>query len=1385
MRDALLKKLLFRSIKTVWALFATAVLVLAVIISLLKVTLPYADKYKGEIESYVFNNFNADINIGSIGASWEKLGPVIILNDVTMSASEQAPLDISIMETKVSIDFWRSLQEQRLVTGTFQLNGINTYINSSVFFKVRPQSQGSQLFEGLSHLFLAQIQQFQVTDSTIIVRHTDGVNQTFQIDNLSWLNEGNRHRGQGDVYIDGFSDNSLSFRMDLYGQRRSEIFGAIYLEAQQVDITPWLTQFIGEHIAVTSTEGNFRVWSEVSDGLVKQFQVEIENTGVRWNKQDAEKELFIDEASLKWQQSKSDWALIANEIKLRTEQQQPSPFHLNLIRRNKQTELIANDVDLNTITQLFSLFSATKETSLLANTNVSGDVNSLHISWPDEADMMAYVDVDNFSFLPEVAINEAYLGLTDLSLKGAWKGNEGRFSMTGLSGELDTQDTFEQPIKYDTLKIISDIKLSSEGTEVWLPEIRLENNDIKIKANAQYLNYDDAHLSVFAEIVGPSQGKIPNYLPKYLIGDNTLSYLNRSIQKGRGELTQVVIDGDPADMPFDVEAPNRQGTFLVTAGLKDTFFEFSEDWPALRNLDATLIVNKMDMYINAHSGDISDLKVNNDVFAHIDLAAQSTVLKLDIQPDNLEFSKFHSLVKTTPLKDSIGDVFEFVLLEGKGDAKVHLSIPLSDGPDESGKIPEFLVRGDVLTKKAGLQLPSLNLDIQNLSSAVSFENAAFAIKDASGLWNSLPIDFNITGNDGSAGYKLDGKIDASWQHSDVAKQINGPISDYFSGELNSTISLSVNIEEGDDYQYFVDANTDLTKAGYKLTGPLQKAVGEASSVNISVLGDATSNDIYIDLNEDLNFIGVVPTSSSKMEQAILTIGEHLTPTSVLLPDSGFNIDIKLPNIDFDSTLSFVLDLIDSLPSGAGDSEPVLDSPTLISGQFGRVDILGQEWSNITLSAKPKNNDWLFNLVGEAIEAEVVVPELIESEGITINADYLHIKNTPVEADTDNVESTLNSAELISGLPALHIVCKVCTYNDKPLGRITLDTFTRDTSLFIEKAEMEYQRNKVSLAGMWIGNEDSGETTITGDAYSRYFGPWMLDWGFNSGIKQSDFKSKLSLTWDGAPHEFEFESLNGEVTFEMGEGYLSEISDKGARIFSLFSLNSLYRKLKFDFNDVFQKGLFYNDIKGSLTVESGVVYTENIRMDGVAGNMNMRGFTNLTASTLNYDVTFKPKITSSIPVIAAWLAPGSAGLSLLAGIAIDKIIEKADVVSEVRLKVTGDLADPKVQEVKRFTKTIELPRPPQKPIEPVIPEANKTETEEKTNNEPVLEQNNKPATNNVEPLNKESMNKAPLKKEPLKKEPLKKESLNKESMKNDSSNKESEVSKVENDKGDGQ
>lgn len=109
-----------------------------------------------------------------------------------------------------------------------------------------------------------------------------------------------------------------------------------------------------------------------------------------------------------------------------------------------------------------------------------------------------------------------------------------------------------------------------------------------------------------------------------------------------------------------------------------------------------------------------------------------------------------------------------------------------------------------------------------------------------------------------------------------------------------------------------------------------------------------------------------------------------------------------------------------------------------------------------------------------------------------------------------------------------------------------------------------------------------------------------------------------------------------MDWQLGQGYLNDVSDRGARLFSLLSLESILRKLRFDFRDVFANGLFFTEFTGRFDIENGVVTTRNAKMDGSAGNMEISGTSNLVTDAIDYQLFYVPKVTSSLPVILAWM-----------------------------------------------------------------------------------------------------------------------------------------------------
>ena len=119
-----------------------------------------------------------------------------------------------------------------------------------------------------------------------------------------------------------------------------------------------------------------------------------------------------------------------------------------------------------------------------------------------------------------------------------------------------------------------------------------------------------------------------------------------------------------------------------------------------------------------------------------------------------------------------------------------------------------------------------------------------------------------------------------------------------------------------------------------------------------------------------------------------------------------------------------------------------------------------------------------------------------------------------------------------------------------------------------------------------------------------------------------------------------------------------------------------------------------------------MYTDNIKMEGSAGDLAIKGNTNLVEGTLDYRMSYKPNLTSSLPVLG-WIATLNP-VAIIAGVAIDEVIT-SKVVSEFTFELTGTIDNPDLKEVNRKNENISVGRP----TPPKIIEQEKTNGETET------------------------------------------------------------------------
>ena len=130
-------------------------------------------------------------------------------------------------------------------------------------------------------------------------------------------------------------------------------------------------------------------------------------------------------------------------------------------------------------------------------------------------------------------------------------------------------------------------------------------------------------------------------------------------------------------------------------------------------------------------------------------------------------------------------------------------------------------------------------------------------------------------------------------------------------------------------------------------------------------------------------------------------------------------------------------------------------------------------------------------------------------------------------------------------------------------------------------------------------------------------------------------------------------------------------------------------------------MFYSELKGDFSLKDGVAYTDNVLMKGAAGDLSVVGNTNLNNSELDYRMTYKPNLTSSLPVLA-WIATLNP-VTFLAGVALDEVITSS-VIAEINFEVTGNLDEPQFKQVSRKNKNISVGKSSPPKIVDKLPES---------------------------------------------------------------------------------
>jgi uncharacterized protein (TIGR02099 family) len=1374
-----------RWLKRLYKLLAISLVVFAVLISTLRLFLPYAHNYRENVEDYLNATYNTDISIGSFTMGWQESGPTLIAREVELLSREDAKIFIDSLE--VELDFWRSIRARQLVTQDFAISGAELEFqqivaqkndNSAADDVIDDTLEGGVLVDSVSAILLEQISRFSIRDSHVLYRTIAGV-RAFTINELHWLNSDDRHRANGTVIVDGLSSNNLKVLLDFRGNEFDKLTGQVYLEANEINITPWLGRALAIEDEDTHSSINFSTWLNVNAGKPEFIQLALGNNKISWQHDNSEQTFEIDGGDVQ-----------INTIDELTYNISTSPITIK--RNGKETNQVSalanvnadtingyiSGIELASFTGVFPLLFDDKSVEeLLVDLAPTGRINDLYFSGNknDIAISANFTDVNShFSYgIPSIE---------NVSGELVYQSNKLHIALNAVDGVLDFDKHFKQPIKYNRLSTDIYAEFLAERWQFSAENVELTSSEISLTADVKVVSEGDkpVTMALLATVIDGNAEFAEHYYPHLLMGENLYDYLDGAIIDGKIKQALVLFNGPLQSFPFD----NHEGIFVVDAELSDSTFIFDSEWPAIKNFAANLNFTNNSMVITSRAGSLSGIDVTG-VEAAIANLSDEQILTVDASFTETAPKLVRNLMDASPMKDSIGLTLAQVKIEEAINGDFSLILPLND-------LDAVVAKGyvDFKGNNVSLQAPSMNF--VKVNGRLNYYNDLISASDIRLDWRGLPLTLNVVAEQSSDHYSVAIETLGQWQNNQWQAQVPDELIKYANGQLDWQGQLALKISD-DNFSYDYQINSSLKELDLALPVPFNKTAGEQVTVNIHAFGGEANSTINAEIGDEIDFYGLLDHQQTSFSLAHLVLGKQ----QLWLPTKGFHITADLENANYQQWQPLVLDILASVEASPENdsttevvsgnhlvaaSPPLLSAPSRINGNIENLLVYGKTFHDLDFDFSPDTNWWLLNLNAKEVRANAKFYPDWHQQGIDLDIDFLHLtalesapvsdiseiasielstekisdvdsKNNTEVISASHVEGTIASnigeskkrsialskvdevqdvldssalvlednkqvlpdidhllnAEVFANMPMIKAKCASCKYGLYDFGEISF-TVERENenTLLLNKFTAKRGNTNMAFDAKWQQDKTQSNTSIKGHLNSDNVAREVEDIGYVSIIKDSGVAITYDVSWQGAPHDFAMATFGGDLSANFDDGYLADVDDKGVRILSLLSLQSLVRKLSFDFRDIFSDGMFYRELEGSFTVKNGVAYTDNVRMKGTAGDLTIVGNTNLNSNELDYRMSYKPNLTSSLPVLA-WIATLNP-VTFLAGVALDEVITSS-VIAEINFEVTGNLDEPEFKQVSKKNKYISVGRSTPPIIVDNIPDKNKPSTTE--------------------------------------------------------------------------
>jgi uncharacterized protein (TIGR02099 family) len=830
-------------------------------------------------------------------------------------------------------------------------------------------------------------------------------------------------------------------------------------------------------------------------------------------------------------------------------------------------------------------------------------------------------------------------------------------NITGGYGNL-----FRRPIKINKLQAGVDWRHTRDGWEINANNIMVQNADLNIMANANILLPNDHSSPVITALGSIKLKNIKHaayYYPAGIMSKELLTWLDSSIDRGKGISGSLLWRGRLADFPFH----NHKGIFLVSANIANADLKFNPDWPLLQHINGKMLFANDAMQINANAT-MLNMTLNNIHVVIPDFNKPVLSISDKAEGDNADIL---DLISQSPLREVIGRYTKEMLATGHMLGNVRFTLPLGES------LGKTTIDGKIIETNGILQVPAWQMSLNKLAGTIYFTEDSLHADKLTASFFANPVNIKITTLGDVVRIGMDGKCQINL----LQQRLTFPLLQNLSGGFSYRARLDLYKDSKGTTRHAPpnDFNVISNLEGVKITLPQPFGKAENQLRDIYARAIFSSNkpmQLKIRYNNYLS--AALRFAKADQQQLKFLNGEiHIGHGLATIPNQpGLFITGFLPEAKWSDWKPYlmpnghrIIPAHNVIPAKAG-----IRSIRKVDITVGNLHAFNQNWQNTKLQAEPKEKAWLVQITNDKAIGQLTIPDRFPKQALVAKFNKLYLT-----FDKKQKAPAIEPADV----PPLDIVSDDFHYNNKQFTYVELKVTPYNRSLRINKLKLDSPDFNLSSTADWRLYHGAQHSSLYGSLQTNDAGALLKKWNNTEDLKGGQGNITFSLHWLGAIYNPpKFSSMSGNMLLDFKDGRIINLGKATEEKVDIGRMLNILNPMSFAENitgGFAKKGFAFKEIKGDLKLRDGSIYTDDIYINGNVARVSVQGRIGLLHQDYNLILSMIPNVTSSLPIIAAIFGGPIIGAVTWAGNEVFKHTLQPATMS-YKYKVTGSWQKPK-------------------------------------------------------------------------------------------------------------